>query len=50
MEQVNGSVPKPRVKVDTRPPSTEPQAHLNIDVIYIGGKNYIHSIEECKSW
>lgn len=42
--------PKPHVKVGVRPPSTEPQACISIDVIHLEGKNYIHSIDECTTW
>lgn len=40
----------PHAKVATRPPSTESQANISIDVILIGGRNYIHTVDECTSW
>ena len=42
--------PRPHAKVGARPPSTEPQANISIDVVHLGGKNFIHAVDECTSW
>lgn len=42
--------PTPHVKVATRPPSTSPQAHISLDIIHLGGKNYLHTVDECTTW
>lgn len=33
-----------------RPTSTQPQAQTSINVIHLGGRTYIHSINECMTW
>lgn len=42
--------PSPHAKVATRPPSSEPQTHIIIEVIKHGGKKYLHSVDECTNW
>lgn len=42
--------PKPHTKVGRRPPTAEPQKRISIDVIHLGGNNYLHVVDECTSW
>ena len=42
--------PSPHPKVASRPPSSSPQSRISIDVIKLGGKNFLHSVDECTLW
>ncbi len=44
------SNPVPHTKVASRPPTTDPQAFISIDVVQLGGKNFLHTVDECTSW
>lgn len=42
--------PEPHPVVGTTPPSEDIQAHLSIDVIHLGGANYLNCVDRASGW